>query len=252
LHDEPASPPALNADEIVAATLHAEPPLALNADDTVAATLHAESNKVLKPKKTTKQKTKPDPNAPKRACSAFTIFSQAERANVKRDHPDAPNSDTCKLLAEMWKDADAETKAKYAALYAENKAKSDEARRVYADSKVDVHALLTNDTVAATLHDEPASPPALNADEMVAATLHAESTPHATPALNADEMVAETLHAESTPHATPALDADETVAATLHAESNKVLKPKKTTKQKTKPDPNAPKRASSAFIKNGD
>ena len=38
-------------------------------------------------------------------------------AQVKRDNPEASNTDTLKLLGEKWKAADAETKAKCAAAY---------------------------------------------------------------------------------------------------------------------------------------
>ncbi len=60
-----------------------------------------------------KKRKKVDPNAPKRACSAFILFSQAERAVIKRDQPDTPSSVMLKLLGERWKAADADTKAKY-------------------------------------------------------------------------------------------------------------------------------------------
>ncbi len=87
--------------------------------------------------KTTKNQTKStrrrmvDPNAPKRACSAFVLFSRAERANVKRDYPEANGVELFKRLGEKWQAADAETKAQYAALYAANKAKADDAIRAY-------------------------------------------------------------------------------------------------------------------------
>ena len=72
------------------------------------------------------------PIAPKRACSSFILFSKAERANVKCEHPGASPAVMFKLLGERWRAADADTKAKYAALYAENKAKADDEWRVYA------------------------------------------------------------------------------------------------------------------------
>jgi hypothetical protein len=74
---------------------------------------------------------KANPNAPKRACTAFILFSQAERAVIKRDQPETPNSAMLKLLAERWKAADADTKAKYATMHSENKVDADEAKRVY-------------------------------------------------------------------------------------------------------------------------
>ena len=59
---------------------------------------------------------------------------QAERENIKRDHPEASSTDILKLLGEKWKTADAETKAKYEALYKENKAKADEEMKAYKNS----------------------------------------------------------------------------------------------------------------------
>jgi hypothetical protein len=86
------------------------------------------------PTKSPSRTTPTDPNAPKRACSAFLLFSKAERPNVKRAHPNASNAEISKHLGDLWKAADAETKARYTALYTENKARADEDRRVYADS----------------------------------------------------------------------------------------------------------------------
>ena len=85
-----------------------------------------------------KPKAKPpaDPRMPKRACSSFILFSNAERANVKCEHPSATPVEILKSLGEKWRAADADTKAKYAALYLEHKAKADHARRVYATGEV--------------------------------------------------------------------------------------------------------------------
>jgi len=91
-----------------------------------------------------------DPNAPKRAKSAFILFSQAERDNVKREHPTASNTELYKRLGEKWRDADADTKARYDALYRTNKAEADEAIRAYAAAQPKV------DPVASTKHSEPA------------------------------------------------------------------------------------------------
>jgi high mobility group protein B1 len=75
-----------------------------------------------------------DPNAPKRACSTFMLFSHVERARVRAEHPCATRAEIVKRLGATWRAADADTKAKYAALYAENKVKADGARRAYADA----------------------------------------------------------------------------------------------------------------------
>ena len=51
-----------------------------------------------------------DPKAPKRPMSAFLSFSNSKRAYVKNKHKDAKNAEVSRILAQMWKDADAETK----------------------------------------------------------------------------------------------------------------------------------------------
>ena len=80
--------------------------------------------------RTTKPK-KVDPNAPKRASTVFILFSQDERANVKQDNPHACNTEICALLGLKWHAADPDVKAKYAALYKDNKTKADAERLVY-------------------------------------------------------------------------------------------------------------------------
>ena len=69
-----------------------------------------------------KKKTAIDANAPKRANTAFILFSQAERANIKKECPDVSNAEIFKRLGEKWREASAETKAKYEAEYKANKA----------------------------------------------------------------------------------------------------------------------------------
>lgn len=51
-----------------------------------------------------------DPKAPKRPMSAFLSFSNSKRAYVKNKHKDAKNAEVSRILAQMWKDADAEEK----------------------------------------------------------------------------------------------------------------------------------------------
>lgn len=51
-----------------------------------------------------------DPKAPKRPMSAFLSFSNSKRAYVKNLHKNAKNADVSRILAQMWKDADAEEK----------------------------------------------------------------------------------------------------------------------------------------------
>ena len=71
------------------------------------------------------------------------LFSQRERARIKAEHPTETHVEIIRRVGEKWRGADAETKAKYAALYADNKVKADAARRAYADAArrayVDAH-----------------------------------------------------------------------------------------------------------------
>ena len=115
-------------------------------DESVALEVAA---KVPKNTPTPTKGKKVDHNAPKRAVSAFVLFSHAERAAIKRDQPDTPNSVMFRLLGERWKAADADTKAKYATMHAENKANADEARRVYA---AELHADDSDAESADTTH----------------------------------------------------------------------------------------------------
>jgi hypothetical protein len=50
-----------------------------------------------------KQKKWKDPNKPKRAMSAFFCYSQAERPNVKENHPDASFGDVARILSAQYK-----------------------------------------------------------------------------------------------------------------------------------------------------
>lgn len=56
---------------------------------------------------------KKDPDAPKRPMSAFLAFSNQRRAALKREHPNATNSDLSKMLSKSWKEASAEFKAAF-------------------------------------------------------------------------------------------------------------------------------------------
>mmetsp|Transcript_54221 Transcript_54221/g.131548 ORF Transcript_54221/g.131548 Transcript_54221/m.131548 type:complete len:203 (+) Transcript_54221:106-714(+) len=44
-----------------------------------------------------------DPNKPKRAMSAFFLYSQAERPNVKINHPEASFGDVARILSAQYK-----------------------------------------------------------------------------------------------------------------------------------------------------
>mmetsp|Transcript_32528 Transcript_32528/g.69254 ORF Transcript_32528/g.69254 Transcript_32528/m.69254 type:complete len:863 (+) Transcript_32528:183-2771(+) len=77
-----------------------------------------------------KKKKKKDPNAPKRALSAYMYFTSAKRGEVKAANPDASFGDIAKLVSEEWKKLGEGDKAKWNA-----KAEQDKAR--YKNEMVD-------------------------------------------------------------------------------------------------------------------
>jgi len=50
------------------------------------------------------KRTPKDPSAPKRPMSAFLAFSNGRRADLKRQNPNATNSDLSKVSARMQQD----------------------------------------------------------------------------------------------------------------------------------------------------
>lgn len=85
------------------------------------------------------KRTPKDPTAPKRPMSAFLAFSNKRRAGLKREHPDATNSDLSKMLSKTWKEAPDELRKKYmeeeAALRATYKVEMAKWRKKAADEK---------------------------------------------------------------------------------------------------------------------
>ena len=80
--------------------------------------------KVKSPKKAgkvRKEKKVKDPNAPKRAWSAFFFFCDEHRNSIKSKHPDWRVGDIAKELGRMWEACKDKTKF-------ESKAKADKAR----------------------------------------------------------------------------------------------------------------------------
>eukprot|EP00878_Enallax_costatus_P023141 GHUV01024603.1.p1 GENE.GHUV01024603.1~~GHUV01024603.1.p1 ORF type:complete len:609 (+),score=227.34 GHUV01024603.1:931-2757(+) len=75
----------------------------------------AEGKKQRKPRK------KKDPNAPKKALSAFMFFSNANRERIKTNNPGVAFGQVGKLLGEEWKTLSAEDKAPYEAQAAKDK-----------------------------------------------------------------------------------------------------------------------------------
>jgi len=59
------------------------------------------------------QKRRKDPNAPKLAMTAYVLYSNAYREQVKRDHPDWNLMETTKYLGEMWRKTSDAERSKY-------------------------------------------------------------------------------------------------------------------------------------------
>ncbi|XP_023222551.1 high mobility group protein B2-like [Centruroides sculpturatus] len=91
--------------------------------------------KPVKGEKTKKRKRTKDPNAPKRALSAFFWFCNDERPKAKESLPDAPVGEIAKELGRRWNEVTDETKAKYEALAAKDKARYEKEVKAYKGKK---------------------------------------------------------------------------------------------------------------------
>ena len=97
-----------------------------SAKKTKAKPSKAAASAASKSKKPTKKKKKKDPNAPKRPMNAFFLYSNANRARIKEENPDAKFTEIpgiasaeFKSLSDKeacrWQKAAAEDKARYQA-----------------------------------------------------------------------------------------------------------------------------------------
>ncbi|KAK1312914.1 FACT complex subunit SSRP1 [Acorus calamus] len=68
-----------------------------------------------------KPKKKKDPNAPKRAMSAFMMFSNSERENLKKTNPGLSFTDVGRALGEKWKKMTASEKEPFEAMASADK-----------------------------------------------------------------------------------------------------------------------------------
>ncbi|EIE79999.1 hypothetical protein G6F46_001817 [Rhizopus delemar] len=75
-----------------------------------------------------KKRGKKDPNAPKRALSAYMFFSQANREKVIKENPEAKFGEIGKILGAKWKEMTEEEKKPFV-----EKAEADKKR--YEDEK---------------------------------------------------------------------------------------------------------------------
>jgi structure-specific recognition protein 1 len=78
-----------------------------------------------------KKKAKKDPNAPKRAMTAYMFYNQAIRAPLKKENPDLSFGDLGKLIGQKYKALTVEEKQKYNDQAVEAKAKYEKAMANY-------------------------------------------------------------------------------------------------------------------------
>jgi len=90
-----------------------------------------------KPKVATekKKRTKKDPNAPKKALSAFMIFSQENRSKIKEANPDASFGQLGKLIGQAWKALDESEKEPYTAKAEQEKERYELAMAAYKEGQ---------------------------------------------------------------------------------------------------------------------
>ncbi|KAI0632820.1 high mobility group box domain-containing protein, partial [Trametes polyzona] len=78
-----------------------------------------------------KAKSKKDPNAPKRALSAYMFFSQDWRERIKAENPDAGFGEIGKLLGAKWKELDDDEKKPYLDQAAADKVRVEQEKSKY-------------------------------------------------------------------------------------------------------------------------
>lgn len=67
-----------------------------------------------------------DPNAPKRATTAFFYYAQENRKKVKEENPEMKVTEISKKLGEMWRELSDEDKRKFLDLAEKDKARYQE------------------------------------------------------------------------------------------------------------------------------
>jgi hypothetical protein len=90
-----------------------------------------EMKNYVPPKNGKKRKRTKDPNAPKRALSAFFWFCKDERPVVRSEQPDSSVSDIAKELGKRWGLVSAEAKKKYEGFANKDKARYEKESTAY-------------------------------------------------------------------------------------------------------------------------
>ncbi|KAJ6476272.1 high mobility group box domain-containing protein [Mycena sanguinolenta] len=84
-----------------------------------------------KAEKPTKSRAKKDPNAPKRALSAYMFFSQDWRERIRAENPDASFGEVGKLLGAKWKELDEEERKPYVDQATQDKVRAEDEKTAY-------------------------------------------------------------------------------------------------------------------------
>jgi len=87
------------------------------------------------PKKMKRAKKEKDPNAPKRALSAFFVFSNEKRAAIAKAHPAWKVGEVAADLGRQWREMNAGAKKKYEDVAAKDKARYDAEMKKYKGKK---------------------------------------------------------------------------------------------------------------------
>mmetsp|Transcript_5375 Transcript_5375/g.12209 ORF Transcript_5375/g.12209 Transcript_5375/m.12209 type:complete len:208 (-) Transcript_5375:184-807(-) len=93
----------------------------MSSDEEDIDSIEEEEEIIEKPVKRKRKKKKKDPNRPKRNMSAFFLYSNANRARVKEESPEAKFGDIAKLLSVEFKAINTKERAKYDQLAVEDK-----------------------------------------------------------------------------------------------------------------------------------
>ncbi|KRX38035.1 High mobility group protein 1.2 [Trichinella britovi] len=78
-----------------------------------------------------RKRSKKDPNAPKRALSAFFFFSNSKRAEIQQAHPDWKVGQVAQELGRMWKAIDEDEKRKFEDMAAKDRTRYEEDMKNY-------------------------------------------------------------------------------------------------------------------------
>ena len=178
-----------------------------------------------------KAKAKKDPEAPKRPLSSYMYFAQDKREAVAKKHPDAAPKEVVKMLGEMWQQLDKgqagrKGTKKYDDLAAEDKARYDGEKRVY-------------DAMIAERQQKAAQELTERRNKDKEEALELLKSRQAAAALAGPAMTIHVPAADVAPVPSVALDHMSVASALSTAAPTKAAKKKK--------DPNAPKRALTAY-----